>query len=844
MEEHRRLRMDGITAMIADRSIDPPPPRQKYEELYNLQQQYENDWEVREAQNYFMDDTTSDFFVDRSPNNLTYSTNFTPTEDKINISKMEQFNNNELDIMNNEDNDSLLQSDNDDDNINQNNQHVINNSNITNNLNKEQNEEDYYLDSETLTTVTDGLSLNNNFQKIDWNENDDYSYMGETITTIASKTPITIIGRQLKSQNDFTKKYIEGGHHRKQKKKSKRKKKDKSSDNCRALNKEIKDITYEYREEVFEPFLFCCATTATNSVTKLNEIYDCHKVSPTNTIGGECDIAKTKHRREKNQFIDQNSSHKSQVEPTEHMSSNHTVASSSTYSISLQSLSTRDTRKSGLSRVRYIEPKSPDVSYTFRKNNPEPVSNPNETRRYQNKSNNEQEQKNTPHEPELPNNSQPKPILIPNPKDKLTVITDGEVILENENTHLITTERFGEATLSPQNFQQPYYDSDTHQVKQIFRLKRNKPKKVAPPPPVFQPMQEHEETIPFNDDALSMNAFNTDNMPLLFNSTNPTSRTLSNKSLYTDENDPLHSNITNNHRHHTFKPKDSLLNPIKVKKGMNRKDNIPKGSSKPLISIDTSTTAASTIMNYGTSATITSNNTNNEDFLLGPSTSKKSLLSIGTTTKNSNRIKCNPLLFIQTKRTISTPLSKNNYQKVSSSFAELDNTNNSDIIVDPIISTNVSSLSRVSSNNVNTHLSPSDDLFPIQHQHPKQSSNYTNSVINTSSPIYQYCYHDIYIPSGNINFKITDSIVCNNFDHPHYKNDEMKKGPVVSAITKSKKLSDDSSYAHDTLHVGDHIVAINDTDTMFMKSKHVCKLLKKYKKLQCRKITVLSLVRL
>ena len=59
------------------------------------------------------------------------------------------------------------------------------------------------------------------------------------------------------------------------------------------------------------------------------------------------------------------------------------------------------------------------------------------------------------------------------------ITNDKDLIIENEkDTHLLTTESFGEATLSPQKFQQPFYDSDTHQVKQIFRLRHDNKKNL------------------------------------------------------------------------------------------------------------------------------------------------------------------------------------------------------------------------------------------------------------------------------------------------------------------------------------------------------------------------------
>ena len=103
-----------------------------------------------------------------------------------------------------------------------------------------------------------------------------------------------------------------------------------------------------------------------------------------------------------------------------------------------------------------------------------------------------------------------------------------------------------------------------------------------------------------------------------------------------------------------------------------------------------------------------------------------------------------------------------------------DANNTNDIIVNPIISADASSLSRFSSNyknnnNYATPASPLDDMFPThqyhqqqQYQQNSQLNHDNNNVINTSSPIYQYCYYDIHIPSGAINFKINDSIECNN----------------------------------------------------------------------------------
>ena len=57
----------------------------------------------------------------------------------------------------------------------------------------------------------------------------------------------------------------------------------------------------------------------------------------------------------------------------------------------------------------------------------------------------------------------------------------------------------------------------------------------------------------------------------------------------------------------------------------------------------------------------------------------------------------------------------------------------------------------------------------------------------------------------------------------------------------SSNSNDDNNMS---LHAGDHIISINDIDTMHMNSKNAHKLLKKYKKMKYRKITVLSLVRL
>merc|ERR1712151_687578 len=105
---------------------------------------------------------------------------------------------------------------------------MVNNNNeiLNNNNNKLNDNTDYYFDSETLTTITGGnddvdddgtLSLsfatannNNSFRKIDWdhcnntynsNKNVDDDNMNID-GSLASKKSISIIGRQMQSQND------------------------------------------------------------------------------------------------------------------------------------------------------------------------------------------------------------------------------------------------------------------------------------------------------------------------------------------------------------------------------------------------------------------------------------------------------------------------------------------------------------------------------------------------------------------------------------------------------------------------------------------------------------------